>query len=362
MTSIGTHRASLRARRRDERDAAPPSAPARPRPRRASLPGRPRPVWLVIAHRRRSGRSRRRCSRATDPIAGHAAREAAAAERRCTGSAPTRSAATCSRASSTASVHSLTGAFVAVARRPRRRHRARPGRRLGAAASSTTSSCGSSTCCCRSRPAAVAEHHHPARLRHRERRHRGGHHLDRRASPGCRAPRWCGCAAPTTSRPPSAAAAPSRACCWRHVLPNSLTSVIALAALQFGTAILAISTLGFLGYGAPPPTPEWGLLIAEGRNYIVDGLVAHHRARASWWSLVVLSANRISQSLGKVARMSDAPAVPRARGSTTSRVAYRDERRLPARRARRLASTSRPARSWRWSASPARARPPPPRR
>ncbi len=85
----------------------------------------------------------------------------------------------------------------------------------------------------------------------------------------------------------------------RHILPNSLTSVIALAALQFGSAILAISTLGFLGYGAPPPTPEWGLLIAEGRNYI---------ARAWWLTavpgvvviLVVLSANRISQSFGKV--------------------------------------------------------------
>ncbi|MGG7507740.1 ABC transporter permease [Plantibacter sp. YIM 135249] len=84
----------------------------------------------------------------------------------------------------------------------------------------------------------------------------------------------------------------------RHVLPNSLTAVIGLAALQFGTAILAISTLGFLGYGAPPPTPEWGLLIAEGRNYIAT----------SWWLTVlpglvvvavVLSANRISQSIGK---------------------------------------------------------------
>lgn len=87
---------------------------------------------------------------------------------------------------------------------------------------------------------------------------------------------------------------------WRHVLPNSLTSVVALAAVQFGAAILAISTLGFLGYGAPPPTPEWGLLIAEGRNYI---------ARAWWLTtapgiaviLVVLSANRISQFFGKAA-------------------------------------------------------------
>jgi peptide/nickel transport system permease protein len=83
---------------------------------------------------------------------------------------------------------------------------------------------------------------------------------------------------------------------WRHVLPNSLTSVLAFAALQFGSAILAISTLGFLGYGAPPPTPEWGLLIAEGRNYI----------STAWWLttapgivvvLVVLAVNRISLSL-----------------------------------------------------------------
>ena len=84
----------------------------------------------------------------------------------------------------------------------------------------------------------------------------------------------------------------------RHILPNSLTSVIAFAALQLGWAILTISTLGFLGYGAPPPTPEWGLLIAEGRNYL---------ARAWWLTtvpgivviLVVLAANRISQFFGK---------------------------------------------------------------
>lgn len=84
---------------------------------------------------------------------------------------------------------------------------------------------------------------------------------------------------------------------WRHILPNSMTPVLALAALQFGLSILQISTLGFLGYGAPPPTPEWGLLIAEGRNYI---------SRAWWLTtapglvivLVVVSANRISRSFG----------------------------------------------------------------
>ena len=85
---------------------------------------------------------------------------------------------------------------------------------------------------------------------------------------------------------------------WRHVLPNSLTPVIALAALQLGSAILQISTLGFLGYGAPPPTPEWGLLIAEGRNYVAT----------AWWLtvlpgavvvLVVLATNRLSQAIGR---------------------------------------------------------------
>jgi hypothetical protein len=45
---------------------------------------------------------------------------------------------------------------------------------------------------------------------------------------------------------------------WRHILPNSLTAVLAFATLQFGQAILALSTLSFLGYGTPPPVPEWG--------------------------------------------------------------------------------------------------------
>ena len=68
--------------------------------------------------------------------------------------------------------------------------------------------------------------------------------------------------------------------------------------MQFGTAIIAISTLGFLGYGAPPPTPEWGLLIAEGRTYV----------GTAWWLttlpgvvvlLVVLPANRLSHALAQ---------------------------------------------------------------
>ncbi|MGW4367203.1 ABC transporter permease [Nocardia takedensis] len=82
----------------------------------------------------------------------------------------------------------------------------------------------------------------------------------------------------------------------RHVLPNSLSSVISLVPLQFGSSILAIAALGFLGFGAPPPEPEWGLLVAEGRDLL---------AVAPWISLfpgvvilvVVLASNQISRSL-----------------------------------------------------------------
>lgn len=84
---------------------------------------------------------------------------------------------------------------------------------------------------------------------------------------------------------------------WRHVLPNSLTPVVALAALQFGTAVLQLSILGFLGYGAPPPVPEWGLIIAEGRDFMAF----------AWWTITlpalaivatVMSANRLSRNIG----------------------------------------------------------------
>ncbi len=82
----------------------------------------------------------------------------------------------------------------------------------------------------------------------------------------------------------------------RHVLPNSVGPLLVLAALEFGTAILAISSLSFLGYGTQPPTPEWGSLVATGRDFLRD----------AWWlttmpGLVVagtvLAANRISRAL-----------------------------------------------------------------
>ncbi|RDI43875.1 ABC transporter permease [Nocardia mexicana] len=80
----------------------------------------------------------------------------------------------------------------------------------------------------------------------------------------------------------------------RHVLRNAYAPVAALAAVEFGVAVLAVSSLSFLGYGAAPPTPEWGSLISEGRNYLAT----------SWWmttlpGLVIVAVVLAAQHLGR---------------------------------------------------------------
>jgi peptide/nickel transport system permease protein len=61
---------------------------------------------------------------------------------------------------------------------------------------------------------------------------------------------------------------PSYLVIWRHVLPNTIAPVIVLVTMQVGTAILSASTLSFLGLGVTRPTPEWGAILAGGRDYI----------------------------------------------------------------------------------------------
>jgi peptide/nickel transport system permease protein len=59
----------------------------------------------------------------------------------------------------------------------------------------------------------------------------------------------------------------------RHILPNALTPVVVQASMDLGSVILTLSGLSFLGLGAQPPTPEWGLIVADGRNYVLT----------NWW-------------------------------------------------------------------------------
>jgi peptide/nickel transport system permease protein len=77
---------------------------------------------------------------------------------------------------------------------------------------------------------------------------------------------------------------------FRHILPNVFNSIVVLATLQVGWAIVVESALSFLGAGIPPPEPTWGNLVAEGRD-VLD---------SAWWisvfpglaiMLVVLSFN-----------------------------------------------------------------------
>ncbi len=54
----------------------------------------------------------------------------------------------------------------------------------------------------------------------------------------------------------------------RHVLPNALAPGLVLMTMDFGNAIIITAALSFLGLGAVPPTPEWGAMVAEGRELI----------------------------------------------------------------------------------------------
>ncbi len=54
----------------------------------------------------------------------------------------------------------------------------------------------------------------------------------------------------------------------RHILPGTLPGVIVYASLRIGSAILVAAALSFIGLGAQPPSPEWGAMLADGRNYL----------------------------------------------------------------------------------------------
>ncbi len=56
----------------------------------------------------------------------------------------------------------------------------------------------------------------------------------------------------------------------KHVLPNSMAPIIVYATLKVATAIMATASLSFIGLGVQPPTPEWGSMLAGGRQYIRD--------------------------------------------------------------------------------------------
>ena len=82
---------------------------------------------------------------------------------------------------------------------------------------------------------------------------------------------------------------------YRHLIPNVTGGIIIVASLQYGVVLLEMASLSFLGLGIPPPTPEWGAMLADGKNYFIDG----------WWMilfpgmaifLVVMACNAIAEA------------------------------------------------------------------
>lgn len=56
---------------------------------------------------------------------------------------------------------------------------------------------------------------------------------------------------------------------FRYMLPNAMAPIIVVATFSIATAILTAASLSFLGLGAQPPTPEWGAMLSDGREYLV---------------------------------------------------------------------------------------------
>lgn len=66
---------------------------------------------------------------------------------------------------------------------------------------------------------------------------------------------------------------PDRRVVGRHIIPNALAPIVVQATIDIGTVILAAGSLAFIGLGARPPQPDWGLMVADGRTVILD----------QWW-------------------------------------------------------------------------------
>ena len=141
---------------------------------------------------------------------------------------------------------------------------------------------------------------------------------------------------------------------WRHMLPNSMTPVVTFLPFRMSAAILALTSLDFLGLGVPPGTPSLGELLSQGKDNI-----------DAWW----ISLSTFARAGGHAAA-ADLHGRRAARCARSAKGRHDDDADAaaarstgPARRFRRQGGgarhrllASRRARSWRWSANRARAR------
>jgi peptide/nickel transport system permease protein len=96
---------------------------------------------------------------------------------------------------------------------------------------------------------------------------------------------------------------------WRELLPNATGVLLVEFALRAGYAPILIGSLGFLGFGMRPPTPEWGLIMSDNRNLLITSPVTVLGPGLMLASLVVglnLFTEGLARILGRTARINDA--------------------------------------------------------
>jgi peptide/nickel transport system permease protein len=150
----------------------------------------------------------------------------------------------------------------------------------------------------------------------------------------------------------------------RHILPNSLGPVIVAGTIDVAAAIIAESTLSFLGLGFPPDIPTWGRILFDAKDYLD---IAPHWALFPGMAifLAVLTINFIGDGLRDAldpAGCVQTDAAPAAARDPRAEDPLQDRRRLGARRRRRGHRHRSPARPWRGRRDRAAARASPPRR
>lgn len=87
--------------------------------------------------------------------------------------------------------------------------------------------------------------------------------------------------------------------CLRHVLPNVLPIVIALATISFGSALVDFGAISFLGLGVQPPHAEWGLMVSDGRAELLDGQIQQSLSAGLAIVITVVSFNILGERMAR---------------------------------------------------------------
>ena len=140
--------------------------------------------------------------------------------------------------------------------------------------------------------------------------------------------------------------------CFRHLLPNISSLIVAQGTIFFGFAVVDLAALSFLGLGIQPPQADWGVMVSEGKTPLLQGYPLE--------ALAAVDLHRARRLGGELPRRA-APGAVHGGEPMSALLQVHDLTvdlawaRSCARSSPAAPSRSGPARRWGWSASPARA-------